>query len=85
MKKLIAFLVFTILCLLYIVRVQSDTIKQLRYELSYNYDAYEEYDDTVAFERGYEYGYNEGYNEVLNYFEDYIGSEEFFNDYGFEF
>ena len=95
--KLLIVSVCLLLVLLLSLHLQAQKVKSLEDLLSqyhvdaitqdviiYNYIT-EDIDETAIWERGYEYGYDEAYNEVHNYYADYIGTEEFFNDYGFDF
>lgn len=35
-----------------------------------------------AYQEGYNEGYNAGMNDMIDYFDSYVGTDEFYNDYG---
>lgn len=92
-KTIIIVLCSTLLLSFVLIAFQYNKISYLQEQLSFyeanaitceitHYHYTDEYiDETVIWERGYEYGYSEAYNEVHSFYEDYIASDEFLNDY----
>ena len=59
--------------------VNAQTMEVVRYHY-----LDEDIDSSVICERAYEDGYSDAEGNMIRYYDDYIGTDEFFNDYGFE-
>ena len=92
-KSLLAFFVLMCIAMGYLLHVADDRVQSLEAELSSlqleslsissdNDSWYEGYSE--GYDVGYEEGYNQGELDQIVYFTDYVGSDEFYNDYGLE-
>lgn len=64
---------------------QIETLKQENASLSVYYEGrYSEQIYWTGYNDGHEDGFSEGEEHMIEYYSDYIGTDEFFNDYGIE-